>query len=165
MLVSDQERQLLQSDRFKSKVKLNRLAYQQMVKLSESADKYEKDYLEQIAQSYTLLAEAIEVLTEAEIKATKFRDRDLKDAIAQKRLATLKMQEGVIKAVYTAFNENTRYTSREISDKLIPVYRTFEVPFDGRGCAPSIQNYFEARPDHTSANKGWRLGKRLYPIP
>lgn len=158
---TDNNRRMLRNDRIK-KTELNKEAYNQIKKLISSKDEYDKEYLRDIKDSFNLVYEAYEVLDEKKMKELGFNETLLRRAISEKKASDKQMNEGVLKAIYLAFNEHTRYTNSDINKKLKEIYNTYDVKCDLRGVANKITLYFDAEQNNTSSSRGWKLKTRLH---
>ena len=159
---TDNDRSILNPSKSAKQTELNKEALKQVKRLIPSENEYDKQYLNQIYNGFKTICEGVKELGIEGVEQTDFKDQSIMDAIEHSKL-TKKRRSAMVKCeVYKAFNENTRYTVAEINEKLKTIYRVFGIPYDGRGCAGSIDLYFEVREDNQSRDRGWMLLKRRY---
>jgi len=145
-----------------SKKDLNKLVYKIIKQHLKLKNDYDNEYVISLSKSYKLIFEAIEVLGETELLETGFNEEAIKTAIANKKASNKMRSKGVIVAVHNAFLENTWYRTSKINAKLKTIFACFDLPTDGRGIAPKIKLYFEAKKDRKGTVRGWKLTKKIY---
>lgn len=140
---------------------LNRLVFKYIKKLVRSRQKFDRELLGEIGESYHLVMEAYDLLGEKKILETGFKDVDLKAAVKAKKTSNLERSTGVFAAVHNAFKEGQWYSVTDINSKLAEIYRTFNIRFDGRGMADKICIYYDAEKREHRRKKGYMLKSGL----
>ena len=144
-----------------SKEALNRLAFKYIKKLVRSRQRFDKELLTEIGNSYQLVMEAYDLLGEKKILETGFKDSDLRAAVEAKKTSNLERSRGVVTAVHNAFNEGQWYSIADINAKLAQIYGTFKIPYSRRGMSEKICIYYEAERREHNRRKGYLLKSRL----
>ena len=115
----------------------------------------------ELQERFGLLIDAYDVLGEDNLRATGFREREIKAAIAEAKSIKEQRAPGVRKAVYLKFREGTWYTSRDITNGLSDIFKAYGIKTDGRGIAKKIKLYFDANEQNHNDARGWYLGRAL----
>lgn len=151
------DRDMSQLDRPVSKEVINRLVFKYIQKLVRGRNRYDRELLKEIGDSYHLVMEAYDLLGEKKILETGFKDSDLKSAVEAKKTSNLERSAGVVAAVHNAFTEGQWYSIADINAKLQEIYRTFKILFDRRGMADKICIYYDAEKREHGRKKGYLL--------
>ena len=157
--VSDSD--MNQLDRPVSKEAINRLVFKYIQKLVKGRNRYDRELLKEIGDSYHLVMEAYDLLGEKKILETGFKDSDLKSAVEAKKTSNLERSAGVVAAVHNAFTEGQWYSIADINAKLQEIYRTFKIPYNRRGMADKIGIYYDVEKREHRKKRGYLLKSRI----
>lgn len=157
---TDRDRRIIDPPKSASQTELNRLALEQIKKLVRSQNEYDKEYLALIAKSYKVVCEGVTELGIEGVEQTDCKTKSIMEAIERSRLHRQLLSPKVKRAVHSAFEENTRYLTREINERLMRIFDRFNIQYKKTGCAPMIAYYFHARPANQHKKKGWMLLSR-----
>ena len=144
-----------------SREAVNRLVFKYIRRLVRSRQKFDRELLGEIGESYHLVMEAYDLLGEKKILETGFKDSDLRAAVEAKKTSSLERSRGVVTAVHNAFNEDHWYSLSDINAKLANIYRTFKIPYSRRGMSGKIHIYYVAEKREHNRMKGYMLKSRL----
>lgn len=161
-LTTDKDRRILNPSKSASQMELNKSALEQVQKLLNSKNEYDKEYLCQIAQSYKVICDGVAEIGFNGIVEAGYKTKAIEDAIAQSKLNKQLLSTGVKREVYKVFKENTRYTVAEINSKLMRIYEKFGIKYKKTGCSGRIELYFKIKKDNKEDNRGWMLISRRY---
>lgn len=144
-----------------SREAVNRLVFKYIRRLVRSRQKFDRELLAEIGESYHLVMEAYDLLGEKKIMETGFKDSDLRAAVEAKKTSSLERSRGVVTAVHNAFNEGQWYSISDINVKLANIYRTFKIKYSRRGMSGKICIYYVAEKREHNRMKGYLLKSRL----
>ena len=159
---TDKDRRIIDPPKSVSQTELNKLALEQVRKLIYSNNEYDKEYLSQICQSYKIICEGVAELGFDGVAETDYKTKSIQEAIAQSKLNKQLLSTGVTREVYKVFKENTRYTRKQINDKLMRIYDKFGIPYKKSGCSGRIGLYFKMEEDNNEDDRGWLLLSRRH---
>lgn len=159
---TDKDRRILNPSKYISQVELNKLAFEQMLKLRNPENEYDKEYYSLVAKSYKVICDGIAELGYDKIAELGYKTKAIEDAIQQSIINKQMLSTGVRNAVYKSFKVNTRYTCSEINDKLWAIFDRFGIKYKKSGCSHFIGLYFNIERNNITQNRGWMLLSRKY---
>ncbi len=109
---TDRDRRIIDPPKSLSQIELNRLALEQVRKLTNSHNEYDKEYLSQIARSYKIVCDGIAELGFDGISKTDYKTKSIRESTEQSKLNKRLISTGVRHEVYKAFKENTTLVFR-----------------------------------------------------
>ena len=144
-----------------SREAVNRLVFKYIRRLVRSRQKFDRELLGEIGESYHLVMEAYDLLGEKKILETGFKDSDLRAAVEAKKTSSLERSRGVVTAVHNTFNENQWYSIADINAKLAQIYRTFKIKYSRRGMSGKIHIYYVAEATVRRKKRGYLLKSKM----
>ena len=150
--ITDSERRIINSKN-KPKEERNKCAYYLIYKLKNATDEYQKKILADIKEKYPLVKDAYTLFKLDGYSELNFKESELKKDVDFGKKVSKRMKY----LVHSRFRTNTWYTTKEINDFLMPLYKQHNIEVDKRGEADNILLYFDAEYRRKKVGHGWDL--------
>lgn len=118
------------------------LFYDVLKRIENFSNMYDFQVIDQLKREYPLYVEAYPYIKLRRIKQLEFTDSKVKAELDRVQRDKQLLQPEARKAVYRAFKPNTNYTTKEVNDLLMPIFRKYKVPHNANGTAKDILVYF-----------------------
>ncbi len=138
---TDPERRILLNKNNSKTLRIT-LLYDVLKRIENFSNMYDPETIDTLKKEYALYMEAFPYLKLRKIKLLGFKDSAVKAELERVRRLNMLLDKKVIEAVYEAFEPHTNYTTREVNDRLIPIFRQYDVPHNANGTAHDILLYF-----------------------